>query len=515
MTVRVVTAAQSAARDAAAIAAGVPARALMRCAGMAAAAEIARRYARLLHSGVAVFAGRGNNGGDAWVVAAALAAAGVPVSVAETGAPTTDDALFERTAALARLGEPRDPSAERLVVDGILGTGARGAPRDGAATLIARVEGMRAAGARVVALDVPSGVDATSGATPGGHVTADLTLAFGTIKRGLLVARDAVGAVAVLDIGLGGDATDDGAPELLDAGWVRERVPPIGASAHKGTRGRLTIAGGGVGMAGAAVLAARAAFRSGAGLVRLLVAPPSVAAVQAAVPEAIAHAWGDEDAERALDGADALVVGPGLGRSADTRRLVDRLLASFGGPVLLDADALNVFERETDALASLLGGRPALLTPHPAEFARLAGGTVAQALEQRFDAAPALARRTGATVLLKGVPTVVAAPGGRSVVSAAGSPVLAVAGSGDVLSGVAGALLAQTRDPLVAGACAAWVHGRAGELAGEVRGRGVVRGAILDEVVTALGAAWSHLARSPLPPVLAELPAVGEGRTAW
>ncbi|MFL5577883.1 MAG: NAD(P)H-hydrate dehydratase, partial [Gemmatimonadaceae bacterium] len=225
-----------------------------------------------------------------------------------------------------------------------------------------------------------------------------------------------------------------------------------------------------------------------------------------------------------LAGSDALLVGPGLGRSAATRALVEGLLVAWRGPVVLDADALNVFEGDADALGALLVGRPALVTPHPAEFARLAGGSVRDAVEERYEAAPALARRLGACVLLKGVPTLLAAPDGRVLVSAAGTPALAVAGSGDLLSGVCVTLLAQMDDALAAAACAAWAHGRAGERALESRppridDRGVadrggllVRGATLDDVLAALGGAWSEPERRAPYPVLGDLPAVGERR---
>jgi NAD(P)H-hydrate epimerase len=514
--VRVVTAAQAAARDRAAIEAGVPSRALMRQAGAAAAAEIAR--AGPLDGGVAVFAGPGNNGGDAWVVARSLAAAGVVVRVCEAAEARTPDARAERADALALLGgAPTEPDgSERVVVDGLLGTGAAGAPRGALADAVARVNARRDSGAEVVALDVPSGLDATTGRADGAFVRADVTLTFGTMKRGLLAARDACGRIAVLDIGLGGHAAlADGAPALVDARWVAARVPPISAGAHKGTRRRVAIVGGGAGMAGATVLAARAAFRSGVGLVRLVVAPESVAAAQAAAPEAIAGAWptpGEAAVALAAGGpladTDALLVGPGLGRSLATRALVEALLRAWRGPVVLDADALNAFEGEADALGALLRGRPALVTPHPAEFARLAGGSVRDAVDGRYEAAPDLARRLGACVLLKGVPTVIAAPDGRCLVSAAGSPSLAVAGSGDLLSGICVTLLAQMDEPLDAAACAAWAHGRAAELAGGDAGRRV-RGVTLDRVAESLGAAWTP----PPPerfPVLCALPRVGE-----
>jgi NAD(P)H-hydrate epimerase len=206
--------------------------------------------------------------------------------------------------------------------------------------------------------------------------------------------------------------------------------------------------------------------------------------------------------------ADGVVIGPGLGHDAEARSLVDRVLARWRGPLLLDADALNVFDGRLDDLARAVGDRPVLLTPHPAEFARLAGSDVSSVLNRRFDVGRELASRTGATVLLKGLPTVVTAPNGSSLASAAGTPVLGAAGSGDLLSGIAGTLLAQTSDALTAGAAAAWIHGRAAELAQRTSGR--VRGTSLDGVVGALREAWPNDTGPSRYPVLLELPAVGE-----
>ena len=518
--VAVVDAAGARAADAAAIAAGVPSRALMQRAGAAAAGEIVRRYGRLVGGGVAVHAGPGNNGGDAWVVAQALAAWGVPVTARQwlADAPRTPDARFEFDRAHARGAPPAPTGRERLVVDGVLGTGAR--PRDDAA-LGAAVDAMAAArdaGAVVVALDVPTGLDAATGECVGACVPADLTLAFGTLKRGLLVARGLAGAIAVLDIGLG--AADplrvDPSAASLVAGPPSSRLR-IPADAHKGTRGKVVVLGGAAGMAGAARLACDAALRSGAGMVRAVGAPESVAVLQTGLPAAMAAAW-PADAELlrrdVVDWADVVLLGPGLGRGADAARLVDETLAAWRGPVVLDADALNHFAGRADALAAALAGRPALLTPHPVEMARLCGLAVSDVLARRFDLAAEFGRRVGAAVLLKGVPTVVS-DGARTLVCPAGTPALATAGSGDVLGGVAAALLAGeaagaeglTRGALDAGAAAAWAHGRAGELA--TARRGGVRGTTLDDVLAALQEVWAE-PTPPRPPypVLAELPAV-------
>ena len=505
----VVSAAQAAARDRAAITAGVPSRALMQRAGAAAAGEICRRFGPQLRGGAAVYAGVGNNGGDGWVVAGALAAAGVSVRVAAAGEPRSDDARAERAAALPLVGDAPPHGGEAVLVDALLGTGSSGPPRGAVGEAMGRLRDGAARGAVVVALDVPSGVDASTGRAEGA-VRADATLTFGTLKRGLLAARDHCGLIAVLDIGLGVHAAlPDGAASLVTARWVRERVAPFPADAHKGSRRRVVVLGGAEGLTGAAVLAARAALRSGVGMVRACVDPASISVVQGAVPAALARRWPTTDGEMADatgDWAHAVVAGPGLGRDARARELLDRLLRCWRGPLVLDADALTLFEGRADELGALLGGRPALLTPHVVEFARLAGGTAQDALDRRFEAGADLARRVGATVLLKGVPTVITAPDGRSLVSAAGTPALATGGSGDVLAGVAATLLAQSGDALVAGACAAWVHGRAAELAGEGRS---LRGVTLDDVIDALGRAWPADVETPCYPLLAELPRVG------
>jgi hydroxyethylthiazole kinase-like uncharacterized protein yjeF len=507
--VHVVSAAESAARDRAAIDAGIPSRALMRAAGMAAASTITRRLSARLAGGIAVFAGPGNNGGDAWVVAGALAAIGATVRVAAVGPTRAGDAAAERAAAEPLVAPGAPQGTETLVVDGLLGTGATGTPRGAIAEAIKVIADARARGAIIVALDVPSGVDATTGASTGA-VTADLTLTFGSLKRGLTIARTASGHTIVLDIGLGRHAAGtDAVPTLIDAAYARVHVPPIAAEANKGSRHRIAIIAGGPGMAGAAVLAARSALASGIGLVKLFVAPTNVPVVQTAAYEALAHPWPTTAAEveREIDDwADAALIGPGIGTGAAVRSMVERVLGKSRLPLVIDADGLNLFAGRTASLARLLGERPSVITPHPGEFGRLTKQTIDAVLDQRFDVGAPLASELGATILLKGVPTVITGPDGTRFVSAAGTPVLATGGSGDVLSGIVTTLLAQTRDPLASAASAAWIHGAAAELAGHGR----VRGVTLDKVVAALPDAWNI----PMPvrryPVLAELPAVGD-----
>jgi len=294
-------------------------------------------------------------------------------------------------------------------------------------------------------------------------------------------------------------------PWLIDGEWVDAHVHTIRYDAHKGTRKHLAIIGGGQGMAGAAVLATRAALRSGIGLVRALVAPENVGEILAAAPSALIAPWPTTSAETSSQiskWANAIVLGPGLGKSDNTRRLVENVLSDSTLPVLLDADALNVFDGDVAALGRLLKGRPALITPHVAEFARLARIDVKDVLDNRFDVGIEMARGLGATVLLKGSPTVIFAPDGERYVVARGTAALGTGGSGDLLAGIAGTMLAQTMEASTSASCAAWVHGRAAEYCE------YVRGTTLEDVLYALPRAWNE-GESPVnPPVMAELPAV-------
>jgi NAD(P)H-hydrate epimerase len=464
---------------------------------------------------VLVLCGPGNNGGDGWVIARALRAAGIRVRVWESGTARTADALAERTLAIDA-GVPRsqepDFDGEGIVVDAILGTGATLPVREDARAGVRAARHARSRGACLVAIDLPTGVDATTGATDaaGNVVDADLTVTFGTLKRGHLIARETCGDIVVADIGL--PAADD-LPTLIDARRAALLMPPMPADAHKGTRKRIAILGGAVGMAGAAILAARGALRSGAGLVKLIVHPDSLAAVQQAVPQALAATWGsgaDVLARTIAAWADAVAIGPGLGANAESRALVERILAGTRVPVVLDADALNVFAGAGATLRHAIGDREALLTPHPAEMMRLVGAPdVAAVLAERFDIGRRLAADVGAAVLLKGIPTVISSKDGRRLVSAVGTAALATGGSGDVLTGMAATLLAQTGDAMKAGALAAWAHGRAAEIvtARLESARGVSLDEILEALPDALPTAWGERpVRMPYP-IVCEIPA--------
>jgi len=480
---------------------------LMSRAGRSAATEILERCADRLGKGALIYVGPGNNGGDGWVVAESLCSSGIVVAVIETTAntaPRSHEATKARDAAIAAgaiVGNAN--GGERLIVDALLGTGSSGAPRGAIAEAIARIDEERHRGAIVVAIDVPSGLDATTGAHEGA-VVADLTLTFGTIKRGQLISRANCGDVVALDIGLVGDTAICSLPILVDRDWVSQRVPPIPPDAHKGTRKRLSVIGGGPGMAGATILCGEGALRSGIGLLKIVAAETNAVAIHSAVPAALFQKWPSTPAEleKLATSADVIAIGPGLGNSPHTRDLVERVLLSWSGPVVIDADGLNVFAGDLDSLAELLNARPAIITPHPSEMGRLIGVSTEVVLANRFEVGSEVAKKLRCAVLLKGTPTVIFSPDGSRYVSASGTAALATGGSGDVLTGIASTLLGQmyeTRSPAEAAACAAFVHGRAAELCA------FVRGTTLDDILAALPAAWNEQTEPARAGVLAEV----------
>lgn len=531
---RVTTATEASARDHAAIACGVPSFDLMLQAGTVAAAEVLRRFPDRLANGVALYAGPGNNGGDAYIVAAQLARAGVAVRLQASDPPRTPDAVSAAALAAPALIHGAPTGRETVVVDGLLGTGHTGPLRGHVANGCEQLQAARDRGAAIVALDVPTGLDATTGALAAGSVSADVTVCFGTIKRGVLLQREHAGNIVLADIGLGaaGDMRgvhNDAAWCWLHADTLRTRLPRIAWNAHKGQRGRVGIAGGDTGMAGAIVLAARAAQRAGAGLVHAMVSAPSVPAVQANVPQAIAHSWpllpstpgtsdsvGDNaDAVADTVRLDALAIGPGLGRSRASAQLLPQLLAQHRStPLVLDADALWLIADAASTLgtdtASLLkhwtrDAAHVVCTPHAGEFARLIGAPLPTDVQERAELLAQFAAQAGVTVLLKGAPTLVASPNGEPLrVVPHGTAMLATGGSGDCLTGIIATLLAQGLDACDAAVVGATLHGVAAELATETVG---VRGGTLDDVLAAFPSAWRRVESPPLlpPGVLAVL----------
>jgi NAD(P)H-hydrate epimerase len=442
----VLTPEQSRAWDAASVQADRPTRLLMETAGRAVAQLVLERFGGPARQGILVAAGPGNNGGDGWVAARALHMVGVPIWVSESQ-PPVPESLCAEVRRVALQDGVRTVSCDGpwpnvgLVIDALLGTGAQGAPRDSMARLIAR---MIDTARPVVAIDGPSGLDLATGMHHG-QLRADLTVTFGGARRGHLMARDEIGELVVVDIGL--CAPDSAWPELVDADWAAARWQPLAANSHKGTRGRVVIVGGAPGMSGAARLCARSTFAAGAGLVHVVAPGETVTALRAAEPDVqtMAHEFVlplSADLEELLAKADAVVVGPGLGRGPERTAFVLDVLTAARAAVI-DADALVALKHERPTLLALARERAVVCTPHVGEFRALFGELAHDLETAPWEAAGAAAHASSSTVLLKGVPTVVACPDGTMLTVAAGNPGLATGGSGDVLSGIIATLLAQ------------------------------------------------------------------------
>jgi len=482
--------AQMRAFDARAIAGGVPGIVLMENAGRGAADVIAREVlgGRVARARVAVVAGTGNNGGDGFVVARHLALRGANVDVLVVGdrAKIGGDARTNHDAFVGVGGSVRAFDAALVagdvIVDALFGTGLDRAIEGANA---AAVEAMNAARSPVVALDIPSGLDADTGKTHGVVVRAARTVTFAHYKLGLLTPGGAAacGVIHLADIGVPasiasqvGIAAHEIEAEDL-AAWLVARAP----GAHKNDAGHVAVIAGSPGKTGAARMVARGALRAGAGLATIATWTESAAAVEAGVVEAMTARIDRADVARSIDlaiaGKRAVVVGPGLGLDADARAAVERAL-SFGGPIVVDSDALTLFAGKPEALAA----SGAILTPHPGECARLLGTTTAAVEADRFAAARTLASRARATVLLKGARTIVSSPDGRVAVNATGNAVLATAGAGDVLAGILGAF-ACTLAPFEAACAAAFVHGVAADAWSATSGdRGLLASEIADLV---------------------------------
>lgn len=449
--------AQMAAADAAAIAAGTPGTALMAAAGNVAYEAIVNRFAP---QETLVLAGPGNNGGDGWVVAEKLRRAGWKVRLASL-APRTELKGDAAWAAAQYRGDvlPARSAADlgdaTLVVDALFGAGLV-RPLEGVAREL--VETINARNLDCIGIDVPSGVHGDTGQVLGAAPRCRLTVTFFRAKPGhlLLPGRTLCGELVVGDIGIPSRVIEGIGPNLFRNGpglW-RHALPARRAADHKYTRGAVLIMAG-AGMTGAARLAAAAARRIGAGLVTILAPDAQTAAVlRAGEPGVIVRE--DHDGALADKRYGALLLGPGGGVSMRLRELVLTALKT-GRPTVLDADALTVFAEDPGTLFNAISG-PCLLTPHEGEFVRLFNEIYTKA--NKLDKARLAAREAGAAVLLKGADTVIADPSGRAVINDNAPPALATAGSGDVLAGFAAGLMAQGLAPLAAGAAAAWGHGQ-------------------------------------------------------
>ena len=453
----IMTVAEMTAADSAAVARGVLVSTLMERAGIAVAEAV---RARLSHRRVVIWCGPGDNGGDGYVAARHLRRRGWSVRVEASAPPATDAA---RRAAARWKGETGslspDPTPADVYIDALFGAGLS-RPLEGDVARLARACNLL--GKPVIAIDKPSGVSGDTGRAVGEVAfRADLTVTFHRRKLAHCLAegRAACGEVIVADIGLGepGDLSGlyENTPDLWEA-----RFPWPAPDAHKHRRGRLKVVSGEAWNTGAARLAARAGLRIGAGVVTVL-SPPGALAVNASHLEAVMLApfEGETDLQVAGEAADAVVIGPASGVGDATMRNLFAL-ARTGAALVIDADALTSFRHDPAALFSALD-RDDVLTPHTGEFERICPGLLAGSPE-RVTAVRDAARRAGSVVLLKGPDTVVAAPDGRAAVLLNGSPWLATAGSGDVLAGFIGGLIAQGMETFEAACAGAWIHAECG-----------------------------------------------------
>lgn len=463
---------------------GVPGLVLMENAGLAVVKTIREKIPEIRGSRVNVFAGKGNNGGDGFVVARHLMNAGVDVTVflVAEKAEVKGDAKVNLDAFIAMGGRVKEFLIERhiknfklkfthttVVVDALLGTGATSAPKGFYGKVIEVMNGM---GRLKVAVDIPSGVLSDSGIAPGVCFKADVTVTFGAPKVGMLIhpARSFVGELIVADISIPAKVLNESpcvaqVPETRD---IRAMLPKRPADAHKGIFGHLLLACGSTGMGGAGALAALSALRAGTGLVTLS-APSGVAtayetgameAIGLPLPQTQSGGIAEEAFDKfmsAVEGKSAVLIGPGLGQDPSTGRFVRKVVAQIEKPLVLDADGLNLIKDDAGVLKNRKA--PTIITPHPGEMARLVKKTAMQVQSDRLGEALALAKQTGAVVVLKGAGTIIALPDGRAFINPTGNSGLASGGTGDALAGLIGGLLAQGATPENAAIAGVYIHG--------------------------------------------------------
>ena len=493
---------------------GIPGLILMENAGSRAADALEEAHEDLAGARLVFLCGKGNNGGDGFVMARQLFNRGLSPRVIVLAAPeeVQGDAQVNLRA-IVRMGleitqatEPSQwaqirPELDRydILVDAILGTGLRGAVRGFLQEVVASLAGYAG---EVVSLDLPSGLSADSHRVPGDAVVADRTFAMGLpkIPHFFPPAELFCGEVAVLDISLPEAAIEaEGAKlELVQEVDIRRALPARARDSHKGEFGRVLIVGGSRGKPGAAGLAALGALRAGAGLVTVATGRSAQPTVHAHSAEVMVEPLTETEKgtlsrkvltslRRTLERMDVLVIGPGLGTGTDVFHVVRKIVTDTALPRVVDADGLNAFSGKDDLLR---GSRsePLILTPHPGEMARLLGKRTSDVQRDRIGTARRFARAHRCFVVLKGYRTLIAAPSGEVFVNPTGNPGMATAGTGDVLAGMIGALVAQTREPLPGILAAVYLHGLAGDQAAEHRGEiGMIASDLLDHLPEAIG----------------------------
>lgn len=469
---------------------GLPSIVLMENAGRQAVAAMEAAFEDLATSKVGVLCGRGNNGGDGFVVARTLAQRGIEAMVFLLG--SVGDVRGDARVNLEILGRVgltvvevttaqewelhfSEISECDLIVDAMVGTGFHGPLTGLLETVVADVNGL---GVPVVAIDLPTGVSADSHELEGEAIEATMTVTLAAPKIPLILPpADAYGGdLVIADIGIPGAVIDElEGPwlELLTRERMRELVPARAADSHKGDFGRVLVVAGSVGRTGAAHLAALGALKSGAGLVTIATPRSCVATLAAMMPEYMlegleetAAGTIDFDAvDRVLDlKADIIAIGPGIGQDPSTSAFVQAVVERAGAPLVLDADALNAFIGDPERLTGR-DGVDVIITPHPGEMARLLNLTIEQVQADRLEHARAFATARRLHVVLKGHRTIIAGPEGRSFVNLTGNAGMATGGTGDLLTGMIAAWFAQILDPEGACKLAVYLHGTAGDLA--------------------------------------------------
>ena len=470
---------------------GIPGMVLMENAGVAVANALNEAFPPEDGRKIIVFCGKGNNGGDGFVVARHLFLGGDDVDVVLLGKrdQLSGDAVMNMKIA-DRLGvsieeitgiEDMEKSGIRLdeydiIVDALLGTGIQ---KSAVGLYSYAIELINSAVSFVVSVDIPSGLNADAGKLIGPAVEADLTVTFGYPKicHILPPAEQYCGELVVADICIPDEAVhfEKTKREVLTPDLLEGIVQPRESDSHKGDYGHLLVIAGSIGKLGASAMTARSASISGAGLVTVASPVSCVPIIQSKLTEEMAVGLDDEgkgffieknaDAAALIDGSTAFAIGPGIGREPETVKFVRRLLPLLKAPVVLDADGINAFTGFTGIFSSL--NVPLILTPHPGEFARLTGLEVSYIQENRLETAAEFAQKWRAYVVLKGFRTVVASPDGSVYVNMTGNPAMAKGGSGDVLTGVIGGLLAVGAEPLDAALLGVYLHGLAGDIAAE------------------------------------------------
>jgi len=496
--------------DRAAIEGGIPSLQLMERAGRGVAEHARDMLGHTPGRKVIVVAGKGNNGGDGFVAARYLKGWGYQVEVFLLGGPVdlSEDCLENYRRFLEVGGEvkradiappPDRFSGADLVIDAIFGTGFQGIPMGVHAEIIRSIN---SSGVPVLSVDVPSGVDAATGEVAGEAVRAERTVTFAWPKVGLYLypAAELVGELVVVDIGIPPRLLEEVVKSeftVLEDGEVAPLLPRRSPHAHKMECGRVLVVGGSTGLTGAAALCARAAMRSGAGVVTLgvparlhdIMEVKLTEVMTVPLPDGGSGSLAEEAAGEVLslqDRFDVLALGPGLGREEETVRAVWKILARWEKPLVLDADGLNAAALRPDSLEER--AFPTVITPHPGELGRLLGEDPREIQRDRLGSALEASRRFGCVTVLKGANTLVVSPGGKVFINPLALPGLATAGSGDVLTGAVASFLAQGAEPLLAAACGVYLHGKAAQIASSVVGPvGFLAGDIVSHLPLALG----------------------------